>query len=134
MQKNNVKGKSLSIIIILLMLFGVFSMDYSVYAASHDNVITNIKMTKISGETLEPVGMWDTVKVNAKFSLPNNTVHEGDTTTIQLPDQLTFISDTAFDVKDAGGNVVAKATIDSSTKKITLTYTNYPETHSNVTG
>lgn len=41
MQKNNIKGKSLSIIIILLMLFGVFSMDYSVYAASHDNVITN---------------------------------------------------------------------------------------------
>ena len=31
MQKNNIKGKSLSIIIILLMLFGVFSMDYSVY-------------------------------------------------------------------------------------------------------
>lgn len=77
---------------------------------------------------------WENFRINAKFSLPNGTVKEGDTTTITLPDKLAFGGVKNFEIKDKDGHTVANASIDSSTKKLTLTYTDYPETHSDVSG
>ena len=68
------------------------------------------------------------------FELPDNTVHQGDTTVISLPAQLKFSDNSGFPVKDASGNVVANAVINESAKTVTLTYTDYPQNHSGVKG
>lgn len=78
--------------------------------------------------------MWETFQVHVKFSLPNNTVNEGDTTTITLPETLRFPEWTDFEVKDSKDKVVAHAKINPTTKTITLTYTKYPSEHSDVLG
>ena len=68
------------------------------------------------------------------FNLHNNEVKAGDTTVLQLPDVVAFPSGVAFDLLDKDGNVVAKTTIDPTTKKVTVTYEPYVETHSDVKG
>jgi pilin isopeptide linkage protein/LPXTG-motif cell wall-anchored protein len=103
--------------------------------AAVDNVITSLSITDKNGNPLtDSVGQWETFRINGTFSLPNNQVVEGDTTTITLPSELRIGSSEAFQLKDSNGNIVANATILSSTKQIILTYTNYAETHSDVKG
>ncbi|AXI27395.1 collagen-binding protein [Gemella sp. ND 6198] len=106
-------------------------------AAIHNDVITKMYIKSYDGGTIpnNTVEMWRTFRVYAEFSLPNNKVKKDDTTTIKLPEQLTFGgSAIKFEVKDADGNLVANAVIDPNTKTITLTYTDYPEKHSDVKG
>lgn len=84
-----------------------------------------------------PVGdveQWQVFRLNAKFNLPDLMVHEGDTTVITLPEKLKFNQTTEFDIKTGDGNVVAHAVIDGRAKTITLTYTDYTENHSDVSG
>ncbi|MGX7069644.1 Cna B-type domain-containing protein, partial [Gemella bergeri] len=105
-------------------------------AAMHNDIITEMYITDNDGKPIpkDGVKMWETFKVNAKFALKDNKVHKGDTSTIKLPDELAFSTTIDFEVKDADGNLVANAVIDSATKTITLTYTDYPEKHSGVKG
>ncbi|TCD54126.1 Cna B-type domain-containing protein, partial [Alloscardovia theropitheci] len=73
------------------------------------------------------------LKIN--FALPNNVIHAGDTSTISLPDSFTFSSATRFNVYASDNTtLVARAVIDPVSRTLVLTYTDYPETHSNVTG
>ena len=67
------------------------------------------------------------------FKLPNS-IHKGDTSTITLPSDFTFNANLDFDVMSSDGNVVAKAHVDAATGKMTLTYTDYVESHSDITG
>ena len=50
------------------------------------------------------------------------------------PDKLKFNQTSSFEIKDTGGNVVANATIDGGTKTLTLTYTEFVENNSDITG
>ncbi|MBW9325284.1 pilus assembly protein, partial [Enterococcus casseliflavus] len=103
--------------------------------AAVNGVITSMSITDNNGDPLtEAIGQYDTFRVNGTFSLPNNLVKEGDTTTITLPPELRFGSKEAFELKDSSGNVVANVTVLSDTKQMILTYTNYAETHSDVIG
>jgi len=101
-----------------------------------DNVITEMHVTDSEGKTIPSKGveMWQSFRVYAKFQLKNNTVSEGDITTIKLPDTLRFPNAQDFEVKDSQNKVVARAKIDATTKTITLTYTKYPSEHSDVSG
>lgn len=68
------------------------------------------------------------------FSVPNEAT-EGDYTELGLPKELKLLYNEAFDVYAPDGtSVVAKATISSSKKALKLTYTDYVDKHSNVTG
>ncbi|MBP2622648.1 cell wall anchor [Streptococcus oricebi] len=122
---------------LLVLTLGAFlpalSSAKKVEAKTVADIITSINVTDSSGNALGGVGIWENFRVNATFTLPNNTVNEGDTTTIQLPNQLAIQSDTTFDV-NAGGVVVAKATVNRDAKTVTLTYTNFASQHSGVTG
>jgi pilin isopeptide linkage protein/LPXTG-motif cell wall-anchored protein len=103
--------------------------------AAVNDVITAMTITDKDGNPLDhEIGQWENFRVNGTFSLPNNQVSEGDTTTITLPSELKFGNTTAFDLKDTNGNIVAKAVIFPDTKQIVLTYTNYAETHSDISG
>ncbi|MCU9533792.1 Cna B-type domain-containing protein, partial [Streptococcus sp. CSL10205-OR2] len=131
------KKKLLKVLALMALVVTTFSFVKAVHvdAAEHDNVITSMSLTSESGGALpDEIGQWTNFRINADFALPDNTVHQGDTTTIQLPDKLTFPQTTAFEVKDPAGNLVANAVINPDTKQVVLTYTDYVETHSNVTG
>lgn len=68
------------------------------------------------------------------FSLPDGRFSAGDTSTIQLPEGFRFVADYDFDVKSSDGATVARAHIDAQAGTMTLTYTDYVESHSGVTG
>ena len=103
--------------------------------AVQDDVITEITALLQDGSgPVGNVGQWQVFRLNAKFELPNGQVHGGDTTTITLPEKLRFDQTAGFEIKDDVGNVIANAVIDGSAKTITLTYTNYVDSHSDVSG
>lgn len=54
-----------------------------VQAAEIGNAITEMSIKNSSGgELTQGVDIWETFRVYAKFVLPDNQVHQGDTTTI----------------------------------------------------
>ncbi|WP_212741340.1 Cna B-type domain-containing protein [Bifidobacterium moukalabense] len=102
-------------------------------AAELPNVITGASVTDSNGKTPVKVGPWQPFKINFDFSLPNHTVHAGDTTTIELPNGFKGAAPTDFEIKD-GANVIAKGKIDPSLTTYTITYTNYAENKSDISG
>ncbi len=106
-----------------------------VQAAEIGNAITEMSIKNSSGgELTQGVDIWETFRVYAKFVLPDNQVHQGDTTTITLPAEYAFGNSSAIELKDSSDNVVANGFLDSTNKTITLTYTNYVEQKSGVQG
>ena len=133
------KKKLSSWLQLLIQLFGIFVPSFastpSAEAKEVAGVTTSLNLSNYDGGPLrDGYDIWQEFRINGTFALPNNTVNEGDTTTITLPSDIDFAVSSAFQLKDPDGNVVANATIDGDRKTITLTYTNYAESHSNVTG
>ena len=67
------------------------------------------------------------------FSLPDGQFSAGGTSTIQLPAGFKFRTDYDFDVKSSDGATVAQAHMDAAAGTLTLTYTDYVDTHSDIT-
>ena len=99
------------------------------------DTIKNIKVTNNEGGNLDwELGQWATFRINAEFDLAGKDVKAGDTTDITVPDAL-IITSQSFDIKDDETNeVIAHATVDKDNKKISLTYTDYAEKHSDTHG
>ncbi len=119
------------------LLFQVFTPSTTVFAEGnlHNNVIKSIKLTKADLTTpIQTIGESQQMQLVADFSLPNNTVKEGDRTVIQIPNELAVYKGETFPIKNTGGEVIANAVVDPDTKTITLTYTKYSEEHSDVSG
>jgi len=101
----------------------------------HNDVITELEILLEDGSG--PVGdveQWQVFRLNAEFLLPNGQVNEGDITTIKLPEKLKFNQTAGFEILSNDGGLVANAVIDGNSKTITITYTDYAENHSNVSG
>ena len=119
----------------LLFLFTFFSQSNSVQAAEVGDVITRIYVTDADGnEITGDIQQYQVFRLNADFTLPDNTVKAGDITRVKIPSNIQLMAPLSFTVKDADGNIVANGVADSSTQTVTLTYTDYPETHSGVKG
>ena len=131
------KVSYLGLIVLLLSFLGfLLSKDFQLArAAEKGDVITRMYVTDKDGKPITgKIAMWSQFRLNADFKLPNGVVKQGDTTTISLPDEITFDSATSFDITDSKGKVVAKAKVDNENKKVLLTYTNYAEHNSDVSG
>lgn len=100
------------------------------------NVFKNIKLTRDSGEDVngKTVNQWELLTLSADFELPNNKVNDGDTSVLSIPNELSVESMPDFDVLSPEGDKLATAHVDTTAKTITLTYTDYVETHSNIRG
>ena len=68
-------------------------------------------MTTSTGTTPVNVGPWQAFKIHFRYVLPNHTVHEGDTTTIELPAGFRSAAPTDFVIKD-GDNIIARGKTD----------------------
>ena len=97
------------------------------------NVVTNAHMTTSTGTTPVNVGPWQAFKIHFHYVLPNHTVHEGDTTTIELPAGFRSAAPTDFVIKD-GDNIIARGKTDPTNTKYILTYTSYAEGKSDISG
>ena len=80
-----------------------------------------------------PADQYTDISVEMNFGIPS-TAAKGDTTEIKLPDNLKFIENQTFKITNDAGDVIADAVINRDTKTITLTYTDFVEKRSDITG
>lgn len=131
----NIEAKTFSVYMLIKETTESYKLQTPALRAEQNNVITEITALLEDGSgPVGDVGQWQVFRLNAEFLLPNGQIHAGDTTTITLPDKLQFDQTESFEIKDNDGNVVANAVIDGTAKTITLTYTDFPESHSDVGG
>lgn len=97
--------------------------------AAPDSIITSASLS-----TTHFNNNHSSAQLTMDFSLPDGRFASGDTSTIQLPEGFKFVADYDFDVKSSDGAAVARAHIDAAAGTMTLTYTDYVENHSDVTG
>ena len=119
---------------IMLVLSGVFLLfsalalglqSREVKATEVNNVLTNVTLQNSQGGALtEGVGGWTNMRLNADFAFNRGQVQPGDTITVSLPNELVFVG-SQFNILDPNGEVVAIATADSTSKNVTVTFTNY---------
>ena len=127
-------GVFLSLLMIVsFMLQGLHAPAHAAELGS--NVITSASIAKIDGSPMTgTIAAWQPFRINVNYKLPNNTVHEGDTTTITLPAGIVPASPSTFQIKD-GSNVVANGKlVDGNPTKVILTYTKYVEEKSDLQG
>ena len=80
-----------------------------------------------------PADQYTDISVEMNFGIPS-TAAKGDTTEIKLPDNLKFIENQTFKITNDAGDVIADVVINRDTKTITLTYTDFVEKRSDITG
>ena len=100
------------------------------------DTIKNIQVSRAQGGSIDsPIGQWDQFKITADFDLTGKNVKAGDTTELLLSDPL-IIANQSFDITTTTEpkQVIAHGLVDKDNKKLTLTYTDYVENHSKVTG
>lgn len=125
------------VIMMVALLFQAFTPSTTVFAEGtlHNNVIKSIRLTKADLTTpIQTIGESQQMQLVADFSLPNNTVKEGDRTVIQIPNELAIYKGETFPIKNTAGEIIANAVVDPDAKTITVTYTKYVEEHSDVSG
>ena len=130
--------KILNVFLAFAIIFSTIFQSSGIASAVEypNNVITSARITDLSDQAItgNNIGAWIPFKVHATYALPNNTLHNGDKSILTLPVGFAAASPFTFDVKD-GNEVVAKGKlIDGSPVKLELTYTNYVDTHSGVSG
>lgn len=139
---NKIK-KFYSISMLVVLIFSILGSFQFVSADSTkttenkqviSDIVTNINMTRNDGSELGTIDQWTDILVTIDFTLPNNKISAGDTTTISLPKELELQNDSTFEVKDDAGNVVATAYANQDDKTVTLIYTDYAEKNSNISG
>ncbi|WP_242274474.1 SpaA isopeptide-forming pilin-related protein [Bacillus cereus group sp. BfR-BA-01310] len=127
-----------SLIMILLLLCNsiitVFPAKTS--AKTLENVIKETYLTNSNGvrPSNGSFGDWETVRVNVEVELEDGSAKSGDTFSFYLPKELKLDKDIDFDIKDQDGNIIGKVHAEKQTKKVTVTFTDYVETHSNIKG
>ena len=133
----NKKLRSLFQIIVLCL--GIFIQPFvaltKVHATEYNDVITSVGVKNSSGGDLnQGLDIWQDFRLTATFQLPDNKVHEGDTTTLRLPSEIAFSNSSNIELRDGSGNLVATGQLDAPNKTITIRYTNYVENKSGVRG
>ena len=126
-----------TVALFLLAALGFAKTDRitKVHADTINSIITSVEFSKSSGGSLtDPIGVWESFQVKAKFELPDGQVKSGDKTEIELGNDFKVLEMDTVDLLDPSCQKVATATVDNQRKKITVTYTDYPEKMAHVTG
>ena len=117
----------LGILTVFLILGGLKSP-----AVSAKEVALNVTKQVVT-PAKSPADQYTDISVEMNFGVPS-TAAKGDTTEIKLPDNLKFIENQTFKITNDAGDVIADAVINRDTKTITLTYTDFVEKRSDITG
>lgn len=90
-----------------------------------------VAQAKLSQTTIQDTAG---VQLNLDFQIPNNMVHAGDTSTLTWPDGYVSYTSETFNVSTNDGGVLAVGTCTRGNAKVTFTFTDYVDTHSNIAG
>lgn len=94
---------------------------------------SQVKFTDISGNSLAKVNESDKIKVLYDFEIPGD-VHENEKMTIQLPEQLQMVNYLDFPILDSKGNIIATASTDQNTGRVSLVFTKEVEEKTDIIG
>ena len=142
MMNKKKKFSIFSFLICLLTTIFVFSLNKTFAETPEVSVtgkfvdtIQNVKVSNNEGGDLTwDLEQWATFRINADFNLAGKNVKAGDQTTLTVPEALMITSQT-FDIPDKiTKEIIAHAKVDATNKKLTLTYTDYVEKHSDTNG
>ena len=117
----------LGLLTVFLILGGLKSP-----AVSAKEVALNVTKQVVT-PAKSPADQYTDISVEMNFGIPS-TAAKGDTTEIKLPNNLKFIENQTFKITNDVGDVIADAVINRDTKTITLTYTDFVEKRSDITG
>ena len=92
----------------------------------------SITVTNSDGEMDPEVDQFTPITVNVDLSIPDGTFHENDTSIIQLPESVKLDTTEEFSVYGNNGEIVAQATVDSSSNEVVLHFTDFVERHTNI--
>ena len=143
----NKNGKKLGIFSFLLFLLTALFTLASHNASAEEttpavsvtgkfaDTITIVNVSNNEGGNLNwDLEQWATFRINATYDLAGKNVKAGDQTVVTVPDAL-IITSSSFEIRDINTNeIIAHATVDAENKKLTLTYTDYVEKHSDTNG
>ena len=143
----NKNGKKLGIFSFLLFLLTALFTLASGNASAEEttpavsvtgkfaDTITIVNVSNNEGGDLNwDLEQWATFRINATYDLAGKNVKAGDQTTVTVPEAL-IITSNSFEIRDINTNeIIAHATVDAENKKLTLTYTDYVEKHSDTNG
>ncbi|MBC2150266.1 LysM peptidoglycan-binding domain-containing protein [Listeria innocua] len=127
------KKKWLIFAIIFLIASGFLSPKAEAATDYGSSFFTNVALQNQNWDPVTNFKENSKVRVAYDFVITQPVV-SGETMTLTIPDQLKLINFGGFPVNDASGNTIANATIDPATGTITLTFTDYVNTHTNLSG
>ncbi len=145
-REDKMKNRNIKIFTFILALLTVlFTLGLTKTSAETPGVtvsgkfvdtIKNIQVSREKGGSIDsPIGQWEKFRITADFDLTGKDVKAGDTTELLVSDPL-IIASQSFDITTTTEpkQVIAHGLVDKDNKKLTLTYTDYVEKHSDVKG
>ena len=145
-REDKMKNRNIKIFTFILALLTVlFTLSLTKTSAETPGVtvsgkfvdtIKNIQVSREKGGSIDsPIGQWEKFRITADFDLTGKDVKAGDTTELLVSDPL-IIASQSFDITTTTEpkQVIAHGLVDKDNKKLTLTYTDYVEKHSDVKG
>lgn len=119
---------------IIFLLTTIFFIPKAEAATDYGSkFFTNIALQNQNGE--DTSNFKENSKVRAAYDFViTEPVISGETMTLTIPEQLKLINFGGFPVNDAEGNTIAEATVNPTTGTITLTFTDYVNSHTDLSG
>ncbi|MCW0953120.1 Ig-like domain-containing protein [Weissella ceti] len=117
-----------TLFIIVLLLFGIFGINVTASAATDygSQFLTNVTLINSANQNVLDSGIevkdLEDFRLSYDFAYPD-TVKPGDSMSVELPKVLKVSQLSDFDIKNADGVVVAKASFEEGTGKLKLTFT-----------
>ncbi|WP_271001637.1 collagen binding domain-containing protein [Listeria seeligeri] len=119
---------------IIFLLTTIFFIPKAEAATDYGSkFFTNVALQNQNGENTSNFKENSKVRVAYDFVITEPVV-SGETMTLTIPEQLKLINFGGFPVNDAEGNTIAEATINPTTGTITLTFTDYVNSHTDLSG
>ncbi|MHC5409929.1 collagen binding domain-containing protein [Listeria seeligeri] len=119
---------------IIFLLTTIFFIPKAEAATDYGSkFFTNVALQNQNGENTSNFKENSKVRVAYDFVITEPIV-SGETMTLTIPEQLKLINFGGFPVNDAEGNIIAEATVNPTTGTITLTFTDYVNSHTDLSG
>ncbi|WP_181249424.1 collagen binding domain-containing protein [Listeria seeligeri] len=119
---------------IIFLLTTIFFIPKAEAATDYGSkFFTNIALQNQNGEDTSNFKENSKVRVAYDFVITEPVI-SGETMTLTIPEQLKLINFGGFPVNDAEGNTIAEATVNPTTRTITLTFTDYVNSHTDLSG
>ncbi|EPG1318405.1 TPA_asm: peptidoglycan-binding protein [Listeria monocytogenes] len=133
---SNLKKFGLAFLSVILLVNVLFQTNFVKAATNYgSDFLKTVELLDADGNPQTDFGYYDSIKVHYTWEIPNSTnVKEGDTMEFVLPPELKIVTDLDFSLKDHDGNTVGHVIAKKSTGQVVITFTDFVEKNSNISG